>query len=69
MTLGAGTPLSSPATALTATPNFATLGEQNGLGVGPSGALATVNGYALPLDRWTPNTRESSFSSNVAGSF
>ena len=60
VTLGAGTPLSSPAaaaTALTATPTtYGALGDQSGLSVGPNGSL--VNGYAMPVDRWTPNTRE-----------
>ena len=65
--MGAGSPLSSPTAALSAAaaaaagggaPHFGPLGGEGGLGLSPNGALAAVNGYALPLDRWTPNTRE-----------
>ena len=62
MPLGSNTSLSSSAASLSG-PNYGGLGGgglggEAGMSLAQHESLAALAGYAMPLDRWTPNTRE-----------
>ena len=55
--MGGNTSLNSSANSLPSA-SYGGLSGEGSLSVAANGGLTALNGYAMPLDRWTPNTRE-----------